>query len=328
MKQTTLSGVQPTGRLHIGNYLGAIKNFVDLQNSGEHHGYFAIVDHHSLTIDMSTRDRLLSTVDIAASYLAAGLDPKKSVLFIQSWVGEHTELAWILSCITPVGELGRMTQFKDKSSDGNTNAGLFTYPILMAADVLLYSPQIVPVGEDQLQHLELARTIARKFNNRFGETFIEPKPLLTSVPRLMSLSDPTKKMSKSEPSGCLFLDDEPETIRKKINRAVTDSEDKIRYDAEKKPGIANLLRIASAFSNKSIKEVEKLFKDNTNYGDFKKYVAEVIIDHLTPFQSRKAMLMKNPRKVLKIFKKGSEQAKKVAHAKLNEVKEKIGLIPN
>lgn len=326
MKSITLSGIQPTGRLHIGNYLGALKNFVDLQNSDEYTGFFAIVDHHSLTIEMKPRDRAEAVIDLAASYLAAGLDPKKSTLFIQSWISAHTELAWILSGITPLGELSRMTQFKDKSESGNTNTGLFTYPILMAADILLYDATIVPVGEDQLQHLELTRVLARKFNTQFGKTFVEPKPLLTSVPRLMSLTDPTKKMSKSDPSGCVFLDDTPEEIRKKISKSVTDSENKIHYDAEKKPGISNLLRIASAFSNKSTKEVEDLFKDTENYGDFKKYVAEVIIDNLSLFQERKMALLKNPKKVLKIFKKGSDKARKSANIKLDEVKEKIGLL--
>jgi len=326
MNTITLSGIQPTGKLHIGNYLGALKNFVDLQNSGEHTNFFCVVDHHSLTTTLRPEDRHASTIDVAASYLAAGLNPKKSTLFIQSLVRAHTELAWILSTLTPLGELGRMTQFKDKSESGNNNAGLLTYPILMAADILLYDANFIPVGEDQLQHLELVRIIARKFNHQFGPTFIEPKPLMTAIPRLMSLDNPEKKMSKTSPAGCLFLDDEPDQVRKKINRAVTDSENIVRYDKEKQPGIANLLRIASAFSNKSIKEVEGLFKKSTNYGDFKKYVAEVIIDHLASFQKEKTTLLQNPKKVIKIFEKGSEAASKIADKKLAEVKKKIGLL--
>ncbi|OGZ02674.1 MAG: tryptophan--tRNA ligase, partial [Candidatus Liptonbacteria bacterium RIFCSPLOWO2_12_FULL_60_15] len=210
-KPVLISGIQPTGSLHIGNYLGALKNFVELQGSGAYECYFFIADYHSLTEPFTKEEKERRVLGLAATFLAAGLDPKRSTLFIQSHVPASTELAWILSALTPFGELRRMTQFKEKGGEKDSaNVGLFTYPVLMAADILLYDAKTVPVGEDQLQHLELARTLARKFNAKFGKVFIEPKALMTDVPRLMSLKDPQKKMSKSDPAGCLFLDDAPE----------------------------------------------------------------------------------------------------------------------
>ena len=244
-----VSGIQPTGRLHLGNYLGALKNFVALQNSNKYECFFFIADLHSLTEDFLPKEKARQITELAADYLAAGLNLKKSTLFLQSAIPPHNELAWILNTITPMGELRRMTQFKDKGGEQESaNVGLFDYPVLMAADILIYDTKFVPVGDDQLQHLELARTLARKFNSKFGNTFTEPQPLLTQTPRVMSLDDPSKKMSKSRPAGCIFLDDSPEEIHKKVMRATTDSESVIRYDTETKPGISNLLRIYSSLS--------------------------------------------------------------------------------
>jgi len=325
MKPTILSGIQPSGRLHIGNYFGALKNFVDLQNSGEFDCRFMIADLHSLTESYTPEEKRAQIIDTAASFLAAGLNPKKSILFIQSKVPAHSELTWIFNTITPMGELERMTQYKDKSVRMETNAGLFTYPVMMAVDIVLYDAAFVPVGDDQDQHLELTRTIARKFNGRFGQTFIEPKAKHTEIPRLMSLSDPVKKMSKSQPSGCLFLDDEPEVVKKKIMSAVTDSGTEVKFDETAKPGISNLLRIASAITGKAIPTLEAEFAGK-NYGQFKTYVAEVTADYLAPIRTKKAELMKNPAKVLKIFESGSKKANKIAGAKLKEVYKKVGLV--
>lgn len=324
MKPTVLSGIQPTGTLHIGNYLGALKNFVDLQNSGEYRTFFFIADLHSLTEKFDPATKPSQVLDIAASFLAAGLDPKLSTLFIQSQVPAHSELAWILSTITPMGELSRMTQYKDKAERVDTTAGLFTYPTLMAADIILYDATEVPTGDDQDQHLELTRTLARKFNARFGKTFIEPKNLHTTLPRVMSLENPSKKMSKSEPGGCLFIDDAPEAITKKIMSAVTDSGTEVKHAADK-PGISNLLEIASACSEKTIPELEAVFKGK-NYGDFKKYVSVIVSEYLTPMRERKTKLLKSPEKVLKIFADGSTKANKIAEKKMAEVKQRVGLV--
>jgi tryptophanyl-tRNA synthetase len=324
-KPTVLSGIQPSGRLHIGNYLGALKNFVELQNSGEHHCLFLIVDLHSLTEKFEQKEKSAQIIDLAASYLASGLDPKLSTLFIQSHVPAHSELTWILNTITPMGELERMTQYKDKSSRMETNAGLFDYPVLMVSDIILYDATVVPTGDDQDQHLELARTLARKFNNRFGQTFIEPKNLHTVLPRVMSLSNPLKKMSKSEPSGCVFIDDEPEEIKRKIMASVTDSGKEVKFDSVNKPGISNLLEITSALSEKPIQELEAIFAGK-NYGEFKTYVAQVVTDYFAPIRARKIKLMKTPSKVLKIFADGSAKANKIASKKMADVRAKIGLI--
>ncbi len=325
-KPVLFSGMQPTGRLHIGNYFGALKNFVDLQNSGRYQCYFFVADLHSVTADFDPTQKYNQSLEIIADYIAAGISPEKSVVFIQSQIPEHSELAWILNCITPFGELRRMTQFKDKSAtqSENINVGLFDYPVLMAADVLLYDTEFVPVGDDQLQHLELTRTLARKFNSQFKKIMIEPKPLLTEVPRLMSLNNPLKKMSKSMPEGCLFLDDAPDVIRDKVKRAVTDSGAEIVYDPVKKPGIANLMSIYRGFTNLSIKEIEKRYANST-YGIFKKDLAEVIVECLRPFQVRKKLLAKKPGQLDKIIEKGRKKAQKRALEKMEQVKIAIGL---
>jgi len=348
MKPILISGIQPSGRLHLGNYLGALKNFVELQNSGDYKSFFFIADYHSLTEFSGNADEKRNQVsDLAIDFLAAGIDPKQSAFFVQSAISAHTELYWILSSITSLGELGRMTQFKDKgqialekeedneggfikavksrSGQESVNAGLLMYPILMAADILLYDTKAVPVGEDQLQHIEFARALARKFNSKFGITFIEPQPIMTSIPRLMSLDDPTKKMSKSKPQGCIFLDEDSQSITEKIKHAVTDSEKIIQYNPTRRPGIANLLLILSAFSGTSIKKLEKDFA-NTGYGEFKTIVAEKVIQSLEPFKKKKMFFKKNISSVKKTLEKGNKIANITASKKLTEVKRKIGLL--
>ncbi len=325
-KPILVSGIQPSGRLHIGNYLGALKNFVDLQNSGKYDCYFFIADYHSLTENFNPAEKPAQILNLAADFLAAGLDPKKSKIFIQSAVPESAELSKILEMVTPFGELQRMTQFKDKAATQkeNINVGLFNYPVLMAADILLYDAKFVPVGEDQLQHLELARTLARKFNSRFGQTFFEPKEILTANPRVMSLDDPTKKMSKSRPGGCLFIDDEPEVIKSKVRGAVTDSESVVKYDPKHKAGISNMLEIMSGLSGKSINEVEKGFT-GMNYGELKHSLADYVADYFEKFRKKKAALLKKPAGIKSALRSGAAKAHKVAERKMTEVKKKIGL---
>lgn len=324
MKPVLVSGIQPTGKPHLGNYLGALKNFVDLQNSGKYRCYFFIADLHALTENPNPKDLQKNTLGLTADYLAAGINPKKSVIFLQSAISTHEELMWILSTLAPEGDMRRMTQYKEKIAQfGYSNMGLLLYPALMAADIMLYDAKFVPVGHDQLQHLELARTLARKFNKNFGKTFIEPKPLLTVVPRLMSLDRPDKKMSKSRPAGCLFLDDSPAEIREKIKRAVTDSGREIKYDAKNKPAVSNLLLIYSELSGKPVKIIEAKYK-NKGYAEFKKDLAEVIIRALRPFQIRKKKI--KPSVIKKVLALGNAKANAAARRKILEVKRKIGLV--
>lgn len=320
-----LSGIQPTGTLHIGNYLGAIKQWLELQKKNE--CIFPIVDLHAITVDYEPKQMQKNILEAAIDYLAAGLNPKKCLIFVQSQVKEHAELAWLLEAITPIGELERMTQFKDKSKQHkqNINAGLFAYPVLMAADILLYKTNIVPVGEDQRQHVELTRTIARKFNNKFGNTFPLPRVQLSKFgARIMSLTNPLKKMSKTGDEG-IALSDSPAVIKDKIKRAVTDSGKEIKYDLKKKPAISNLLTIYHLFSNKSIKELEKKYKDK-GYAEFKKDLSEVVIKELKPFQEKRRKLEKNPQLVKKILAEGQKKAEKIAQKTITEVKKKMGLI--
>jgi len=320
-----LSGIQPSGIIHLGNYFGAIKNWLNFIN--EFDSYFCIVDLHALTVYQEPEKLKQNTLDLAKIFIASGLDPKKCTLFIQSHVSEHTELSWILSTITPIAELERMTQFKDKSQKHkeNINAGLFTYPVLMAADILLYDTDVVPVGEDQMQHVELTRTIAKKFNNLYGDALKVPK---TFVPehgaRLMGLDDPTQKMSKSAASeyNYIAITDEPDLIRKKIMKAVTDSGSEIKY-LKDKPAVSNLLTIYHLVTGEEIKSIEQKYAGK-GYGDFKKDLAEKIIEFLTPIQDKINEL--DDKKVLKILEKGAENAKKVASQTLDRVKEQIGLI--
>ncbi|OGY98390.1 MAG: tryptophan--tRNA ligase [Candidatus Liptonbacteria bacterium RIFCSPHIGHO2_12_FULL_60_13] len=325
-KPVLISGIQPTGSLHIGNYLGALKNFVELQDSGAYECYFFIADYHSLTEPFTKEEKERQVLGLAATFLAAGLDPKRSTLFIQSHVPASTELAWILSALTPFGELRRMTQFKEKGGEKDSaNVGLFTYPVLMAADILLYDAKTVPVGEDQLQHLELARTLARKFNAKFGKVFIEPKALMTDVPRLMSLKDPQKKMSKSDPAGCLFLDDAPEAIRKKVMGAVTDSGGAVAYDQKQRPGISNLVLIYAAIGGMGTDAVVKKFSGE-GYAPFKQELAELLIQKLAPFRETKTGLVKNSKKVRGAFAEGAEKANAVAAEKMLAVRSALGLL--
>ena len=343
-KPILISGSQPTGRLHLGNYLGALKNFIDLQNSGKYQCLFFVADLHALTENPDAKDLKENTVRLTADFLAAGLNPKKSIIFQQSQIEHLQELKWILSTLTPVSELMRMTAFKEKVLQAlkpiekenitkekfekiveETNFGLAEYPVLMAADILIYGGQVVPVGNDQLQHLEFARMLVRKFNRKFGQTFIEPKALLTSTPRLMSLDDPSKKMSKSQPAGCLFIDDDPQTIEAKIRTAVTDSEKEIHYDLKNKPGVSNLLEIMSGLSGKSIQETEKSFSGK-NYGEMKKSIAEFITSYFAQFREKKVALLKNPANLKKILSFGSKKASKITKKKIAEVKKKIGIV--
>jgi tryptophanyl-tRNA synthetase len=327
MKPVIVSGIQPTGKLHLGNYLGVLKHLVELQNSGAYSCYFLIADLHSLTIEYTPKEKVEQIIDIALDFLAAGIDPKKSTLFLQSAVPAHTELAWLLTTITPFGELRRMTQFKDKSEHApeNINVGLFSYPVLMAADVLLYDATLIPVGDDQLQHLELARTLVRKFNSEFGKTFIEPKPMMTEVSRLMSLHDPEAKMSKSSPSGCIFLDDSPAIIKKKIMSAVTDSFTEVAYDPKTRPAMANLLHVYSAMSGKKIETIVDMYKSK-GYADFKKELAEVVINALAPFQEKKKELRAHIEDVRTTLQEGAHHAQEVANKKLLVAKKKMGLV--
>jgi tryptophanyl-tRNA synthetase len=282
---------------------------------------------HSLTEDFSPKEKSGQIIDVLANYLAAGLDPKKSTIFLQSQVPAHSELAWILDTVAPMGELNRMTQFKDKSDSQkkNVNMGLLNYPVLMAADVLIYDTEKVPVGDDQLQHLELARSLAEKFNNKFGKTFIEPKPILTKTSRLMSLDNPEKKMSKSSPAGCLFIDDSEKEIEQKIKRAVTDSGSEVKHDVKNKPAISNLMGIYSELSGDSLGKTEKEFKGK-NYGEFKKKLVEVISSYFKDFRKEKKSLLAKEKALREVLEEGNQKARKVADLKMEEVKKKVGLI--
>ena len=320
------SGIQPTGAIHIGNYLGAIKQFIELQETKE--CIFSIVDLHAITIPYQSKELQKNILEAAICYLAAGIDPEKSIIFIQSQVPEHTELAWLLGTVCPVGDLLRMTQYKEKSKQfkGKVGAGILNYPILMAADILLYKAELVPVGADQQQHVELTRTIARKFNKTFGQTFPIPQAELPSRgAKIMALNNPKKKMSKSQPTGCLFIFDEPEEIERKISTAVTDSGKTIRYNPVKKPGISNLLTIYSLFSKKSIKQLEKEFK-GTGYAKFKKSLIELLVKKLEPFRRKKKELSQREMYVKEILNQGQKRAKVIAQSTLEEVKQKMGLL--
>ena len=321
------SGIRPTGELHIGNYLGAVKQWISLQDENE--CFFCIVDLHAITTPYNPKKLKKNILEIAAIYLAAGLDPKKSIIFIQSQIKEHTELSWLFETITPISELKRMTQFKEKSKKHPEyiNAGLLDYPILMAADILLYKSEAVPVGKDQEQHVELTRTIARKFNQKFGKTFEEPKAILPKIgEKIMSLQDPRKKMSKSdEEKSYISLFDSPKEIRKKIMSAVTDSGEKIKYDPSKKPGISNLLSIYSLFSGKEIKELESIFKGK-KYAYFKKSLGSLLIKSLDPFRKKRKELLAREVYLEKILEEGAKRAEMVAQSTIKEVKRKMGLL--
>ena len=327
-KKTILSGIQATGNLTLGNYLGAINNWKKMQE--EYYCNYMIADLHTLTIRNNPEKLRNNTLDLLALYIAAGIDPEKSNIFIQSQVAAHAELAWILNCYTYMGELSRMTQFKDKSTKhaDNINSGLFTYPVLMAADILLYQADLVPVGEDQKQHVELTRNIAERFNKIYGDTFKVPEPYIHGVgARVMGLQDPTSKMSKSStiPNDSIFLNDDPDVILKKFKKAVTDSENIVRYEKQEKPGISNLISIYSAITGKSKENIEKEF-EGKGYGDFKVAVAECVIEELKPLQNKYNELKNNPDYLEKLYINGAERAKKIAKATLKDVYEKVGLV--
>ena len=328
-KKIIFSGTAPSGNIHIGNYLGAIKQWVEMQNTGEYQNIFCVVDEHAITVPQDPAKLRSKILEVFTLYLALGIDPEKSIIFVQSSVSEHAELNWILSTITPVGELERMTQFKDKSQkQKNVLAGLLNYPTLMAADILLYKTNLVPIGEDQLQHIELTRTIARKFNSTFGETFAIPEPFINKEgKRIMGLDDPSKKMSKSAENtkNYIALLDSPETIREKIKAAVTDSASEIKYDMKNKPAVSNLLTIYSLFSGKAIAELEKEY-EGKNYSVFKKDLAEVIIEGLSPIQKKYKELSANPDYLKKVLRDGAEKAKNIASQTMAEVRSKIGFL--
>ncbi len=324
-KQVILSGIQPTGNFHIGNYLGAVKNWVDLQNSGKYQMYIFIPDFHSLTGNLSSNDRRERMVIAAAELIACGIDPDKTTLFVQSHVPEHTELAWIFNCVTPVTELYRMTQFKDKSErqEKNINTGLLTYPILQAADILLYHATAIPVGLDQVQHVELTRDIARWFNARFGDYFPEPKHLLTEVPKVMSLLEPAKKMSKSLGAGHVIeLADEPEVILKKLKKAVTATE-----GGDRAPGVENLLLLLKQFGSSAVYEqFVSLEKDGSiRYGDLKEALAEAIGGYFTDFRDKRTQLLANPKQVEDILLQGKIAASRVAAVTMEDVRRLVGI---
>jgi tryptophanyl-tRNA synthetase len=326
-RQRVLSGIQPSGNLHLGNYLGALKNWVAIQD--EYENYFCIVDLHALTVPQDPKVLRLKIREVAAVYLAVGIDPEKSVVFRQSRVSEHTELTWLLNCVARFGELSRMTQFKDKAQKGGADSasvGLYDYPVLMAADILLYNAHLVPVGEDQRQHLELTRTLARRFNNLYGETFVVPEPMILETgARVMALDDPTAKMSKSSPipGSYIALLDDPDTIRRKIRRAKTDSGTEIIASPEK-PAITNLLDIYAATTGLTLSELEERY-EGKGYGDLKKDLAEVLVEALSPIRERALELLDDPRELDELLEAGAERARKVASSTLHDAWAKMGL---
>ena len=329
-KARVLSGIQPTAdSFHLGNYLGAVRQWVSLQD--DYDAFYCVVDLHAITVPQDPATLTRRTRIAAAQLLAAGLDPERCTLFVQSQVPEHTELAWILSCITGFGEANRMTQFKDKSSKegaDSASVGLFTYPILQAADILLYNADQVPVGEDQRQHLELSRTLAQRFNHRFGETFTSPQPyILKEVAKIYDLQDPTAKMSKSSssPQGIIDVLDDPAAIRKKIARAVTDPGSEVRADEENKPGVTNLLRIYSALSGDSVAKLEAEFAGR-GYGDFKKALAELAVDILAPIRERTHQLLGDEPALDRILADGATRARQVAAATMVQVRTRTGFL--
>lgn len=326
-EKVIFSGAQPTGSLTLGNYIGAIQNWKALEK--DYKCLYSIVDLHSLTIRHDPKIFKESCLSFLAQYLACGLDPERNIIFFQSHVRQHTELTWILSCNTYMGELNRMTQFKDKSEKhkDNINSGLYTYPVLMAADILIYQTNLVPVGEDQKQHLELARDIAIRFNNAYGKTFELPEIYVGKVgARIMSLQEPESKMSKSDENvnGTIFLLDSNDVLVKKMKRAVTDSENKVQYRDEQ-PGIKNLISIYAKLADCSIQEVEAKY-DGKGYGAFKSELAEILVESLRPFKEKYETLMANPDYLRDIYQRGAHRATEIAEKTMKDVREKIGLV--
>ncbi len=328
VKKTLLSGIQPSGDLHLGNYLGAVRNWAALPD--EFNCFYFMADLHTLTVRQNPAELRRRSTTQLAQYIACGLDPEKNVLFLQSHVHEHAELGWILNCYTMFGELSRMTQFKDKCAKNadNINGGLFTYPSLMAADILLYQADYVPVGEDQKQHCELTRDIANRFNNLYGETFKVPEPYIPRVgARIMSLGNPTSKMSKSDPAGCVFLMDSPEEISRKFKRAITDSDTErcVRYDPENKPGVANLMNIYASVTCKSFDEIESEFAGK-GYGVFKPAVGDAVIETLRPIREEAERILADKAYLKQVYTDGAMKASSVARKTLRKVYKRVGLV--
>ena len=326
-KKRIFSGIQPSGELTLGSYMGALKNWVALQD--EYDCLYCIVDMHAITVRQVPADLRRRSVAQLAQYIACGLDPEKNIMFIQSHVPQHAELSWVLGCYTQFGELSRMTQFKDKAKKhaDNITAGLFTYPVLMAADILLYQSDLVPVGDDQRQHVELCRNIATRFNNWFPDTFTLPEAFVPKMgARIMSLGQPENKMSKSEPDGCVFLMDKPEDIMRKFKRAVTDCETAVRFDQENKPGISNLLTIYCAATGKTMAEAEAEFADQ-GYGVFKPAVGEAVVELLRPIQEEANRLMADKAYLESVYQKGAERASALANRTLRKGYKKVGFVP-
>lgn len=327
-KKRMLSGIQPSGDLHLGNYLGAIKNWG--ARSDLYECFYFMADLHTITVRQTPADLRRRTLEQLAQYIACGLDPEKNTLFIQSHVHQHAELGWVLNCYTMFGELSRMTQFKDKSSKHaeNVNGGLFTYPSLMAADILLYQPDLVPVGHDQKQHCELTRDIAKRFNGIYGDVFKVPEPFIPETgARIMSLNAPESKMSKSMPEGCVFLMEKPEDIQRKFKRAITDSdtENCVRFDPENKPGVANLMSIYSAVTGKTFAQIEEEFA-GCGYGKFKPVVGEAVIEHLRPIREESTRLLKDKAYLENVYRDGAQRASYVAEKTLRKVYKKVGFV--
>ncbi|MGN6251971.1 MAG: tryptophan--tRNA ligase [Marmoricola sp.] len=325
-----LSGIQPTAAsFHFGNYLGALRQWADLQDG--HEAFFFIADLHSLTVEQDPRELRERFVRCVAQLIASGVDPDRSAIFLQSHVPEHTELGWVLQCLTSFGEARRMTQFKDKSAKGGEGAasvGLFTYPMLMAADILLYRPAYVPVGEDQRQHLELTRDLAQRFNHRYKKTFPLPEPyILKSTGKILDLQNPTAKMSKSasSPGGIIDMLDDPKVSAKKIRSAVTDSGSDVRFDPVEKPGISNLLTIYSVLAGRTVEQLEDEYAGR-GYGEFKKDLADVVVEFVTPFRDRTLALLDDRAELERILEQGSDQARVVASRTLADVYDRVGLI--
>ena len=322
--------MQATGKLTLGNYMGALKNWMTLNE--EYECFFGVMDLHSLTVRQEPAEFRKRARDLFALYVAAGLDPEKNCIYFQSHVSSHAELSWILSCFTYMGELNRMTQFKDKAAKhaDNINAGLYTYPVLMAADILLYQADVVPVGKDQLQHLEITRDIAQRFNSIYGDVFTIPEAYMGKAgAKIMSLQDPTRKMSKSDENAnaSVYLMDDADTVRRKFKRAVTDSEAEVRYDWDNKPGISNLMDIYGATTGKTTDEIEKGFAGK-GYGDFKMAVGDAVAAMLTPMQTRFEELIKDKEYLDKMIKQNDEKAYYFSQKTLRKVKKKVGLTEN
>jgi tryptophanyl-tRNA synthetase len=326
-KPSVLSGIQPTAdSFHIGNYFGALRQWVQMQET--HECFYSVVDLHAITSEFDPKILKKRSLTSFAQLLAVGIDTKKSTVFVQSQVPQHAQLAWVLSCFTGFGEAGRMTQFKDKAQKGGherSSVGLFTYPILQAADILLYQAQSVPVGEDQRQHLELTRDLAVRFNNQFGQTFVVPEAFIVKESaKILDLQDPSSKMSKSSPQGCIFILDEPDVVMKKFKTAITDSGKEIKYDPANKPGVSNLLSIIKTVTNEEISSIEAQFASK-GYGDLKTFAGEVVVENIVkPFREKTLALLADEKQLNSLMSEGAQKAEKVAGATLKSVYEKVG----